>query len=98
MLLDHTTAGGSSDGARGGGGRPAFATAEWSARLTRFCPASVAKIPYASAATVAYAFKRDAVKHPLNGSGFVVPRSKRPGYGGVVAVRQVAASRAEHIA
>jgi len=37
------------------------------------------EIPYASAATVALAFRRDAVRHPLNGSGFVVPRVERTG-------------------
>ncbi len=31
-------------------------------------------IPYASSATVALAFTRETVGHPLNGSGFVVPR------------------------
>ena len=36
-------------------------------------------IAYASAATVALAFKRDAVTHPLNGSGFVVPRAEHTG-------------------
>jgi oxygen-dependent protoporphyrinogen oxidase len=38
-----------------------------------------AEIPYASAATVAMAFKREAIAHPLNGSGFVVPRVERTG-------------------
>ena len=38
-----------------------------------------ARIPYASAATVALAFRRDAVAHPLNGSGFVVPRAEHTG-------------------
>jgi oxygen-dependent protoporphyrinogen oxidase len=33
-------------------------------------------IPYASSATVVFAFDRDQVKHPLNGTGFVVPRSE----------------------
>lgn len=37
------------------------------------------KIRYASAATIALAFPRDAVRHPLNGSGFVVPRVERTG-------------------
>lgn len=37
------------------------------------------RIPYASAATVALAFRRDAVGHPLNGSGFVVPRVEESG-------------------
>ncbi len=36
-------------------------------------------IPYASAATVAMAFNRDAVMHPLNGSGWVVPRVEKTG-------------------
>jgi oxygen-dependent protoporphyrinogen oxidase len=34
---------------------------------------------YVSVATVALAFDHDAVGHPLNGSGFVVPRSERTG-------------------
>ena len=36
-------------------------------------------IPYASAATVALAFRRDAIAHPLNGSGFVVPKVENTG-------------------
>ena len=36
-------------------------------------------IPYASAATVALAFTRDRVRHPLTGSGFVVPRAEHTG-------------------
>jgi oxygen-dependent protoporphyrinogen oxidase len=35
--------------------------------------------PYASVATVALAFRRDAIPHPLAGSGFVVPRSENTG-------------------
>ena len=38
-----------------------------------------AEIPYASAATVALAFKREHVAHPLVGSGFVVPRVEHTG-------------------
>ena len=38
--------------------------------LARLC----SEIPYTSTATVVLAFPRDAVRHPLNGSGFVVPR------------------------
>jgi oxygen-dependent protoporphyrinogen oxidase len=53
---------------------PAFATAQLlsdrDAEIARMC----GEIPYASAATVALAFRRDDVGHPLNGSGFVVPR------------------------
>lgn len=56
---------------------PAFVTSE----LIREQDADIARIAgsinYASAATVAMAFHRDAVGHPLNGSGFVVPRVER---------------------
>ena len=31
-------------------------------------------IPYASTATVAFGYRRDQIRHPLEGSGFVVPR------------------------
>jgi oxygen-dependent protoporphyrinogen oxidase len=58
---------------------PAFAAStilrETSPALSRLC----AEIPYASAATIALAFRRDAVSHPLNGSGFVVPRVENTG-------------------
>jgi oxygen-dependent protoporphyrinogen oxidase len=37
------------------------------------------EIAYASAATVVLAFARSAVGHPLNGSGFVVPRAEHTG-------------------
>ena len=38
-----------------------------------------ADVPYASSATIALAFPRTAVAHPLNGSGFVVPRVEKTG-------------------
>ncbi|HYU78265.1 MAG TPA: protoporphyrinogen oxidase [Vicinamibacterales bacterium] len=37
----------------------------------------IGKIPYVSSATVAIGARRDQVAHPLNGSGFVVPRPER---------------------
>jgi len=37
------------------------------------------EIRYASAATIVLAFPRRAVAHPLNGSGFVVPRVENTG-------------------
>ena len=37
------------------------------------------EIPYASAATVALAFRRDQIRDPLSGSGFVVPRVEHTG-------------------
>jgi oxygen-dependent protoporphyrinogen oxidase len=58
---------------------PAFATAKivqpLDAELARTC----GEISYASTATVALAFPRSAVQHPLNGSGFVVPRVEGTG-------------------
>jgi len=58
---------------------PAFVTA----RLVRGIDAELAdlcdEVPYASTATVAFAFSRAAVAHPLNGSGFVVPRVEGTG-------------------
>jgi len=58
---------------------PAFVTAD----LLKDRDADIARrckdVPYASAVTVALAFKRDAVAHPLHGSGFVVPRAEKTG-------------------
>jgi protoporphyrinogen/coproporphyrinogen III oxidase len=52
---------------------PAYVTAriirETDAELARLCE----DIPYSSTATIVFAFRREAVTHPLNGSGFVVP-------------------------
>jgi len=58
---------------------PAYITADLlenrDAAIGRHCR----EIRYASAVTVALAFRRDAVAHPLNGSGFVVPRAEKTG-------------------
>jgi oxygen-dependent protoporphyrinogen oxidase len=58
---------------------PAWATAQLladrDAEMARLC----GEIPYASSGTVALAFRRDDVRHPLNGSGFVVPRVEGTG-------------------
>jgi oxygen-dependent protoporphyrinogen oxidase len=58
---------------------PAYITADLvrdiDADLSRLCN----EIPYASSGTVALAFPRSAVSHPLNGSGYVVPRVERNG-------------------
>jgi protoporphyrinogen/coproporphyrinogen III oxidase len=58
---------------------PAYITAslvrERDAELARLC----GEISYASTATIALAFARDAVGHPLDGSGYVVPRTERNG-------------------
>jgi oxygen-dependent protoporphyrinogen oxidase len=58
---------------------PAYATSELlrdvDATISRLC----GEIGYASSGTVALAFPRSAVAHPLNGSGFVVPRAEGTG-------------------
>ena len=58
---------------------PAYVTAQLigdrDAELARLC----GETPYASTATIAMAFRRDALAHPLNGSGFVVPRVEGTG-------------------
>jgi protoporphyrinogen/coproporphyrinogen III oxidase len=58
---------------------PAYGSAdlarEVDGELSRLC----SEVPYASSGTIALAFPRAAVAHPLNGSGFVVPRVERTG-------------------
>jgi oxygen-dependent protoporphyrinogen oxidase len=48
---------------------------ELDAELARLC----GDVPYASTATVVMGFRRSDLTHPLNGSGFVVPRVERSG-------------------
>jgi oxygen-dependent protoporphyrinogen oxidase len=58
---------------------PAYVTAalvrDQDAEIARLC----AEIPYSSVATVVLAFRRKDVAHPLNGSGYVVPRAESSG-------------------
>jgi len=58
---------------------PAFVTStlvrDRDEALARLC----GEVPYSSAVTVALAFRRDAISHPLTGSGFVVPRVEGTG-------------------
>ena len=58
---------------------PAYVTAQLvdarDVELARLC----GEVPYSSTATIALAFPRGAVSHPLNGSGFVVPRVEATG-------------------
>ncbi len=58
---------------------PAYVTADLirpiDAQLASLCAAT----PYASTGTVVLAFRRSDVTHPLNGSGFVVPRVEANG-------------------
>ncbi len=55
---------------------PAFAAAELLRPLDAALASACASIPYLSTATVAFAFPRDAVRHDLKGTGFVVPRAE----------------------
>ena len=58
---------------------PAFVTSTLMRERDPALAALCAEVPYASAATIALAFRRDAIAHPLNGSGFVVPRVENTG-------------------
>jgi oxygen-dependent protoporphyrinogen oxidase len=58
---------------------PAFATGRLVRSLNPTLGDLCGQVPYASTATVVLAFPRGAVAHPLNGSGFVVPRVERTG-------------------
>jgi protoporphyrinogen/coproporphyrinogen III oxidase len=58
---------------------PAFAAAQILPDLNQPLAQLCGEVPYASAATVALAFTRTAVQHPLNGSGFVVPKVENTG-------------------
>ena len=55
---------------------PAYATAAIVTDLDRELAERCAAIRYTSIATVALAFERQAVTHPLAGSGFVVPHAE----------------------
>ena len=58
---------------------PAYVTAALTRGVDETLSRACDEIGYASVATVALAFRRDAVSHQLNGSGFVVPRVERTG-------------------
>ena len=58
---------------------PAFAASAMLRGLSPVLSQLCGEIPYASAATIALAFRRDAVSHPLQGSGFVVPKVENSG-------------------
>lgn len=55
---------------------PAFAVANLFDPIDADLSAACASIPYLSTATVVFAFSRDAVRHNLSGTGFVVPRTE----------------------
>jgi oxygen-dependent protoporphyrinogen oxidase len=55
---------------------PAFAAADLIRPLDAVLSAACASIRYLSTATVVFAFPRDAVRHDLRGTGFVVPKAE----------------------
>ena len=55
---------------------PAYVTADLTESLNPGLAQELRKIPYASSATVSLAFERSAYRHPLQGFGFIVPRSE----------------------
>jgi protoporphyrinogen/coproporphyrinogen III oxidase len=64
---------------------PAYATSSLTRELDGEISRACSEIPYASAATIVLAFPRQAVAHPLNGSGFVVPRAENKDKAGIMA-------------
>ena len=56
---------------------PAYVTASLLRGIDTALAALCDAVPYASTATVAFGYKRDQVAHPLQGTGFVVPRIER---------------------
>jgi oxygen-dependent protoporphyrinogen oxidase len=56
---------------------PAWSTASILARIDSELARLCASIEYASSATAVYALRRDQVRHPLNGTGYVVPYRER---------------------
>jgi oxygen-dependent protoporphyrinogen oxidase len=58
---------------------PAYVTASIVKRFDPVLSDLCGMVSYASTATVAMAFEREAVRHPLHGSGFVVPKVENSG-------------------
>jgi oxygen-dependent protoporphyrinogen oxidase len=56
---------------------PAYVAASLLRRFDTTLAALCEATPYASTATVAFGYRRDQVAHPMQGSGFVVPRVER---------------------
>ncbi len=56
---------------------PAWSAAQMLASLDTLLGMRCGDIPYASTATVAFGLRREQVRHPLQGTGFVVPRRER---------------------
>jgi oxygen-dependent protoporphyrinogen oxidase len=57
---------------------PAYAAAHLLRGLDTALAELCGAIPYASTATVAFGYRREDIDHPLQGTGFVVPRGEHP--------------------
>jgi oxygen-dependent protoporphyrinogen oxidase len=55
---------------------PAFEAARWLAPFAPEAAARLREIPFVSTTVITLAFRREQVAHPLNGSGFLVPRGE----------------------
>lgn len=55
---------------------PAYTTADWLQPYAPDASRLLREIPYASTAAVSLAYRREGVEHPLEGSGFLVPRTE----------------------
>lgn len=55
---------------------PAYTTAEWLQPVAPDVARLLHEIPYASTAVVSLAYRREGIGHPLDGSGFLVPRTE----------------------
>ena len=55
---------------------PAYVIAEWLRPFAAKAANLLTEIPYASTAVVSLAYRREAIDHPLDGSGFLVPRGE----------------------
>ena len=55
---------------------PAHRTAQMLVNVDRQLGARLAYIPYSSSAIVSFGFRREQIRHPLDGFGFVVPQTE----------------------
>jgi len=55
---------------------PAYTTAGWLQPVAPDAARLLKEIPYASTAVVSLAYRREGIEHPLDGSGFLVPRTE----------------------
>ncbi|HEX2280934.1 MAG TPA: protoporphyrinogen oxidase [Thermomicrobiales bacterium] len=56
---------------------PAYSAADLLAELDPVLATELAAIPHASTAIVTLAYRREEIRHPLDGHGYVIPRAER---------------------